>query len=118
VAGGTKVFTAFQMVNEIVEKEHLARDYNIYVFYGTDGDDWEKDGKQTLVEIDKMLSYAARIGITVVRHTYAGTKSTEVENYINGSKVLDRHSHLIKMDVMGENVDDSRIIQGIKTLIS
>jgi hypothetical protein len=41
-----------------------------------------------------------------------------VENYINGSKVLDRHSHLIKMDVMGENVDDSRIIQGIKTLIS
>ena len=118
VAGGTKVFTAFQMVNEIVEKEHLARDYNIYVFYGTDGDDWEKDGRQTLEEIGKMLSYAARIGITVVKHTYTGTKETEVEKYIQGSGVLDRHSHLIKMDVMGENVDDSRIIQGIKTLIS
>jgi uncharacterized sporulation protein YeaH/YhbH (DUF444 family) len=118
VAGGTKVFTAFQMVNEIVEKEGLARDYNIYVFYGTDGDDWEKDGKQTLKEIDKMLSYAARVGITVVKHTYAGTKETEVEKYIRASGVLDRQTHLIKMDVMGENVDDSRIIQGIKTLIS
>ncbi|EMS79254.1 DUF444 family protein [Desulfotignum phosphitoxidans] len=118
VAGGTKVYTAFQMVNEIVEKENLARDYNIYVFYGTDGDDWEKDGKQTLVEIEKIFTYAARIGISVVKHTYTGTKETEVEKYIQGSGVLDRHSHLIKMDVMGENVDDSRIIQGIKTLIS
>ncbi|MEX1298536.1 MAG: DUF444 family protein [Desulfotignum sp.] len=118
VAGGTKVFTAFQMVNQIVEKENLARDYNIYVFYGTDGDDWEKDGKQTLEEIDKMLSYTARIGITVVKHTYTGTKETEVEKYIRGSGVLDRQGHLIKMDVMPENVDDSRIIQGIKTLIS
>ncbi len=118
VAGGTKVYTAFQMVNEIVEKEHLARDYNIYVFYGTDGDDWEKDGKQTLTEIEKILTYAARIGISVVKHAYTGTKETEVEKYIQASGVLDRHSHLIKMDVMGENVDDSRIIQGIKTLIS
>jgi hypothetical protein len=118
VAGGTKVYTAFQMVNEIVEKENLARDYNIYVFYGTDGDDWEKDGKQTLVEIGKILTYAARIGISVVKHTYTGTKETEVEKYIRSSGVLDRHSHLIKMDVMGENVDDSRIVQGIKTLIS
>jgi hypothetical protein len=88
------------------------------VFYGTDGDDWEKDGKQTLKEIDKMLSYAARVGITVVKHTYTGTKETEVEKYIRASGVLDRQTHLIKMDVMGENVDDSRIIQGIKTLIS
>lgn len=118
VAGGTKVFTAFQMVNEIVEKEGLARDYNIYVFYGTDGDDWEKDGKQTLEEIDKMLSYAARVGITVVKHTYTGAKETEVEKYIRTSGVLERQNLLIKMDVMDENVDDSRIIQGIKTLIS
>ena len=52
VAGGTKVFTAFKMVNDIVERENLARDYNIYVFHGTDGDDWDKDGKQTIDEIE------------------------------------------------------------------
>ncbi|MBU8909991.1 MAG: DUF444 family protein, partial [Desulfobacterales bacterium] len=57
VAGGTKVFTAFKMVNEIVERENLARDYNIYVFHGTDGDDWDKEGQQTIAEIKKMLNY-------------------------------------------------------------
>ena len=48
VAGGTKVASAFRLVNEIVEKENLVKDYNIYVFHGTDGDDWDTDGKETL----------------------------------------------------------------------
>ena len=48
VAGGTKVASAFRMVNEIVETQGLARDYNIYVFHGTDGDDWDTEGKETV----------------------------------------------------------------------
>jgi len=118
VAGGTKVFTAFKLVNDIVERENLARDYNIYVFHGTDGDDWDKEGKQTLTEIKRMMAYVARIGISIVEHSYVGTKQTEVEKYLKSSGVLTRHKDLIKLDVMGENVDDSRIIQGIKRLIS
>ena len=118
VAGGTKVFTAFKMVNEIVERENLARDYNIYVFHGTDGDDWDKEGKQTIAEIEKMLNYVSRIGISVVEHSYAGSNQTEVEKYLKSSGILNKHSGLIKMDVMGEDSDDSRIIQGIKRLIS
>ena len=118
VAGGTKVFTAFKLVNDIVERESLARDYNIYVFHGTDGDDWDKEGTQTIKEIERMLAYAARIGITIVEHSYVGAKQTEVEKYLKTSGILTQHKDLIKMDVMGENVDDSRIIQGIKRLIS
>ena len=118
VAGGTKVFTAFKMVNDIVERENLARDYNIYVFHGTDGDDWDKDGKQTIAEIKKMLSYVSRIGITIVEHSYVGTKQTEVEKYIKDYGLLTQNSDLIKLDVMKEDVDDTRIIQGIKNLIS
>jgi len=118
VAGGTKVFTAFKLVNDIVEKENLARDYNIYVFHGTDGDDWDKEGKQTIAEIEKMLNYVSRIGISIVEHTYVGSKQTEVEKYLKSSGILSKHSSLIKLDVMDENADDSRIIQGIKRLIS
>ncbi|WP_300463467.1 DUF444 family protein [Desulfobacula sp.] len=118
VAGGTKVFTAFKLVNDIVERESLARDYNIYVFHGTDGDDWDKEGKQTLDEIERMMNYAARIGISIVEHSYVGSKQTEVEKYLKRSGILERHSSLIKMDIMDENADDSRIIQGIKKLIS
>jgi len=118
VAGGTKVFAAFKMVNDIVERENLARDYNIYVFHGTDGDDWDKEGKQTLVEIEKMLNYAARVGISIVEHSYVGSRQTEVEKYLKSSGILTKHSTVIKMDIMDENADDSRIIQGIKRLIS
>jgi len=118
VAGGTKVFAAFKMVNDIVERENLAQDYNIYVFHGTDGDDWDKEGKQTIAEIEKMLNYVSRIGISIVEHTYVGSKQTEVEKYLKSSGILNKHSSLIKLDVMNENADDSRIIQGIKRLIS
>ncbi|WP_457551857.1 DUF444 family protein [Desulfobacula sp.] len=118
VAGGTKVFTAFKMVNDIVERENLARDYNIYVFHGTDGDDWDKEGKQTIAEIEKMLNYVSRVGISIVEHSYVGSKQTEVEKYLKKSGILSEHSSLIKMDVMDETADDSRIIQGIKRLIS
>jgi uncharacterized protein len=118
VAGGTNVFTAFKMVNDIVERESLARDYNIYVFHGTDGDDWDKDGKLTIAEIEKMLGYVSRIGISIVEHSYAGSNQTEVEKYLKTSEILHKHSDLIKLDVMSESADDSRIIQGIKRLIS
>ncbi len=118
VAGGTKVFTAFKMVNDIVERENLARDYNIYVFHGTDGDDWDKDGRQTMAEIEKMLGYVSRIGISIVEHTYVGSKQTEVEKYVRSSGILEKHASLIKLDVLSENAEDSRIIQGIKQLIS
>ena len=42
-------------MNEIVARENLARDYNIYVFHGTDGDDWDTEGKERLPELEKML---------------------------------------------------------------
>ncbi len=118
VAGGTRVASAYKLVNEIVEKESLARDYNIYVFHGTDGDDWDTDGKDALAELETMLEYAARIGITIAEHSYSGSKATEVEKYLKASNLLTKKKELIKMDVISEDADDTRIIQGIKKLIS
>ncbi len=118
VAGGTRVASAYKLVNEIVEKESLARDYNIYMFHGTDGDDWDTDGKDALAELEKMLEYAARIGITIAEHSYSGSKATEVEKYLKASNLLTKHKDFIKLDVISEDADDTRIIQGIKKLIS
>ena len=118
VAGGTKVVSAYRMVNKIVEDEGLARDYNIYVFHGTDGDDWDTDGKEALVELNQMVTYAARIGITVAKHSYAKAKDTEVESYIKKSGLLEKYPAHVRLDVMAEDAEDTRIIQGIKALIS
>lgn len=116
VAGGTQVSTAFKLVNDIVEKENLAKDYNIYVFHGTDGDDWDSEGESSIPEIKKMLTYANRVGITIAEHGYS--RNTEVERYMKNSGLLLEKPDLIRLDVMSEDSEESRLIEGIKKLIS
>jgi len=118
VAGGTKVASAYKLVNEIVNKENLIKDYNIYVFHGTDGDDWDTDGKETIPEIKKMLNYVNRLGITIAEHGTGGSSETEVERYLKKSGILLEKPNLIRLDVMKKDADEARVIEGIKRLIS
>jgi hypothetical protein len=118
VAGGTQVSTAYHLVNEIVEKENLAADYNIYVFHGTDGDDWDTDGKEAIPALKKMITYASRVGVTVAEHAQAKAGNSEVERYLKRSGLLTEHRELLRLDVMREDADEPRIIEGIKNLIS
>ncbi len=117
VAGGTRVAAAYRLVNEIVEAESLASDYNIYVFQGTDGDDWDSDGSQTIPEIQKILTFTNRVGITIAGVSeQAG--GTVVEKYMAGSRLLEEHSRHIRMDSVGENATEVRLIDGIRKLLS
>ena len=118
VAGGTRVASAFRLVNEIVEKENLARDYNIYIFHGTDGDDWDSDGSSTLPEIRKALTYSSRIGITVARMPSYGGYASTIERYMANSKLLTEFPKLIRLDTISESDSEERLINGIKNLIS
>ena len=113
VAGGTQVSSAYRLVNEIVEKENLARDYNIYIFHGTDGDDWDTDGKESLPQLKQMLTYANRIGITIAEHAHGQTGNTEVEKYVKKSGLLEEKKSLLRMDVMHEDADEPRLIEGM-----
>jgi uncharacterized sporulation protein YeaH/YhbH (DUF444 family) len=118
VAGGTKVASAFRLVNEIVEKESLEKDYNIYVFHGTDGDDWDTSGKETIPEIERTLNYTNRVGITIARNAYNAARETDMERYLQRSGMLEKRKSAIRMDAMTEDADETRIIDGIKKLIS
>ena len=118
VAGGTQVSSAYRLINEIVEQENLVRDYNIYIFHGTDGDDWDTDGKESVPQLKQMLTYASRVGITIAEHASAKPNNTEVEKYVKKSKLLDEKKNLLRMDVMQEDANETRIIEGIKHLIS
>lgn len=120
IAGGTKVSTGFELVNKIVEEEGLAKDYNIYVFYGTDGDDWDDDGKNTVKEIKKILEYCSRMGITIIeRKTTSppGYDST-VETYLKKVGFVSSHKDLFRLDTLTMDVDEKRLVEGIKKLIS
>jgi uncharacterized sporulation protein YeaH/YhbH (DUF444 family) len=118
VAGGTQVSSAFRLVNEIVEKENLVQDYNIYIFHGTDGDDWDTDGKESIPELKKMLTYANRVGISIAEHSTEATHNSEVEKYLKKSNLLEEKPNLLRLDVMQEDADEPRLIEGIKHLIS
>ena len=118
VAGGTQVAAAYRLVNQIVAEEELARDYNIYVFHGTDGDDWDTYGEESLPELEKMLVYASRVGITIAENGFVGTSRSEVEKYISKSGLLESKKELLRLDVMAKESTEARIIEGIKLLIS
>jgi uncharacterized sporulation protein YeaH/YhbH (DUF444 family) len=118
VAGGTRVSSAYRLINEIVDQENLVRDYNIYIFHGTDGDDWDTDGKESIPQLKQMLTYANRVGITIAEHASAKSNNSEVEKYLKRSALLRERKDLIRMDVMQEDADEARLIKGIKHLIS
>jgi uncharacterized sporulation protein YeaH/YhbH (DUF444 family) len=115
VAGGTRVESAYRLVNEVVEAENLARDYNIYVFHGTDGDDWDSDGKQTVPELKRMISYSNRIGITIAE---TRSNNTVVERYIRDARLLEDYPKQIRLDAVQDDASEDRLIDGIKKLIS
>jgi hypothetical protein len=65
-----------------------------------------------------MLTYANRIGITIAEHSSNVVRNSEVERYLKKSELLDKKSKLLRLDVMKEDADETRIIEGIKKLIS
>ncbi len=119
VAGGTRIAPAFALVNKIVEEENLAADNNIYVFHGTDGDDWDEDGKEMLESTRKMLAYANRIGITVAKNSWSTSLSgTTVERYLDRSGLLKEKPELIRLDSFSAaEANEDRIIKSIKVLV-
>ncbi|HBF87971.1 MAG TPA: hypothetical protein DDX39_04940 [Bacteroidales bacterium] len=119
VAGGTRVAPAFQLVNKIVAEENLATDNNIYVFHGTDGDDWDSDGKALQDELEKMLLYANRVGITVAKNSWSSSNATTIEKTMESSGLLKNKSDLIRLDVFtADGASEERIIEGIKNIVS
>ena len=120
VAGGTSVYSAYEYVADIIEKEQLAKEYNIFVFHGTDGDDWEEKGEKALAAIKRMLPSLSRMGITIARNSWTvGDKPTTVEQYIEDSGLLKEKNNLLRLDMLpAEAATEERIVEGIKKLLS
>ncbi len=116
VSGGTRCAPAFEMVNKIIDDEHLAVDYNIYVFYGTDGDDWDNAGTELAAALEKMTETVNRIGITVTKSTEGS--DTVVERTVERSGLLKTKPKLIRLDAFAAaDANEQRLIDGIKKLV-
>ena len=119
VAGGTRVAPAFKLVNKIITEENLATDYNIYVFYGTDGDDWDSDGKELTSELETLFTSSSRVGFTVAKNAWSGENQTTVEKTIEKSGFAEKRKKEFRIDgFSAETADEKRIIESIKKIVS
>lgn len=117
VAGGTRVAAGYKLINEIVLNENLIVDYNIYIFQGTDGGDWDTDGREAIIELKKILGYINRIGVSIAQNSYTLQSESVVERYLKRSGIL-KNSNLIRLDSLKSNSDQDRIIEGIRKMVS
>jgi uncharacterized protein len=58
----------------------------------------------------------SRMGVTIAEHS--GTQWTEVARYLENSGLLRDKADLLRMDVMTEDAEETRVIDGIRKLIS
>jgi hypothetical protein len=58
------------------------------------------------------------VGITIAEHATTATHNSEVEKYLKKSALLEDKPDLLRLDVMQEDADEARLIEGIKHLIS
>ena len=65
--GGTQISSAFHLVNDIIEKAFPLNEWNIYVFYLSDGENFGSDNDLCVDYLKTMQNYANLIGITEVK---------------------------------------------------
>ncbi len=117
--GGTVIASLYKKINEIVESEGLAEDYDIFVFQGTDGDDFDRSGS-AVAELQKILSYARRVGVTLFKHPYtmASGQKTTFETYIEAADIQLRRDAFRMHSMPGFNVSDEMNLEALKALIA
>ncbi|MCP4176794.1 MAG: DUF444 family protein [bacterium] len=115
IAGGTRVLSSFELVKKIIDEENLAKDYNIYIFYGGDGDDWNTETEKFNAVLKDIIPNTNRIGISIIKSTFSGGKS-KFEEYLEQNNYLNEDS--IRLDVIDQEADGNRLIEGIKKLVS
>lgn len=112
--GGTAIVSGYKKINEIVETENLAKNYNIFVFQGTDGDDGGNND-ETISELNKILDYANRMGAVVIKNR---NQDTSFEAVIKKGGFAARQKIFRIHTMPSVNVTREMHIEAIDVLVS
>ncbi len=47
-SGGTRISSAYNLANKIIDDQHPQMDWNIYIFHFSDGDNWGEDNRHCI----------------------------------------------------------------------
>jgi len=117
--GGTYIPSLYREITKTVRGEGLEKEHDIYLFQGTDGDDGDFEGETAIPEIQKILGYVSRMGVTLFKHPYYGDRKTVFEQYVEKSNILAKRD-VFRMYLMPRywGVTEEMNIQAIKALIA
>jgi len=83
-SGGTKVSSAYRLALEIIRERYNPRDWNLYPFHFSDGDNWgETDNRLCLELVHRMLDICNVFGYGEIRQGGYGSLSTLMSAFQN-----------------------------------
>ncbi|MFH1638576.1 MAG: DUF444 family protein [Candidatus Woesearchaeota archaeon] len=112
-SGGTMISTAFQKCSEILQADYDMNDWNVYIFYSSDGDNWSSgDTEKTFGIMDKdLLPYVNMIGYAQVKSQWgSGQFLGDLRNHYS----VDKEDSSILTTTMESKED---IMKAIKDLL-
>lgn len=122
--GGTNCSTAFEAIADKLENRFNPDKYNVYIFYFTDGDNWEDDNLKLLDVLRTKLGpdKANLIGISqICADKYDGSVKELIDEAIRDG-ILDKHQiNTVSVGTsmsMPEETRNNEIIDGIKKILT
>jgi uncharacterized sporulation protein YeaH/YhbH (DUF444 family) len=100
--GGTYCSSAFSLIAKMLENRYPVDKWNVYVFYFTDGENWDDDNERLVSVIRKHFTPEAvnMIGITqVLSYTYENS----VKHFIDNSPEIGDHIRTTSIDAPQED---------------
>ncbi len=74
-SGGTKCSSVYQLALDLIEKRYNPKDYNIYAFHFSDGDNLNTDNERCVELVTKLLEYCNLIGYGEIEGPYYYTST-------------------------------------------
>jgi uncharacterized sporulation protein YeaH/YhbH (DUF444 family) len=86
-SGGTKISTAYELANKIIDKRYSPSEWNVYAFHFSDGDNWGDDTPKCIELLsEKLLPKLNLFGYGQVESPYGSGEFYEYINELLGTK--------------------------------
>lgn len=69
-SGGTRISSAYVLADEIIQQRYDPRNWNIYLFHFSDGDNWGEDNTTSFRTVDKLMRFANHFGYIQTESPY------------------------------------------------
>ena len=86
--GGTKISSAFELTSDIIDSSYPLEDWNMYIFYFSDGENWSSDTARCIDIIDELQTKCNLIGVGEVKGQDWSDFALKIEEKID-EKLLD-----------------------------